>query len=321
VKRYIFKRILLLLFLLIAVSAVVFFFIRLIPGDPVMSIVGENPGTEDIERVKHDLNLHKPAVLQFLDFIKNCFTLSFGHSIFDHRPVIHHILTYFPNTFYLSLAAMTLALFISFPLGIWASIKGETGSAIGAWVTLLGSLGLAIPTFFLGPLLVIIFSINLGWLPVSGSGGFIYLILPALTLGIPMGAFLTRIIQEAVGSELKKPYVVLARAKGLTEFEVYRKHIVKNAMIPIVTTIGSQLGALLCGAVITETIFSRQGVGSLLVNSINRRDYPMVQGIVVFITFLYLIVSFLVDISYFALDPRIRYEYKNKKYYKKNEKK
>jgi peptide/nickel transport system permease protein len=313
VKRYILKRTFLLLFLFIAVSALVFFFIHIIPGDPVIGALGEFAGSEDIERVRHELNLHKPILSQYLDFVKNSANLSFGHSIFDRQPVMRHILMYFPNSLYLAFASMALALFISFPLGVWASLKSETGSIVDASVTLLSSFALAIPTFFLGPLLVILFSIKLGWLPVSGSDGFTYIILPALTLGISMSAFLTRIIRGSVISELNKPYVLLARAKGLSEFQVFRKHILKNAMIPIVTTIGLQFGALLGGAIITETIFSWQGIGSLLITSINRRDYPMVQGIVMFITFLYLIVSFFVDLSYFVIDPRTRNEYDSKR--------
>jgi peptide/nickel transport system permease protein len=170
-------------------------------------------------------------------------------------------------------------------------------------------MGLAVPNFVLGPLLIIIFSIKLGWFPVSGSEGFACIILPALTLGTSMSAFLTRIIRTSIAAELKKPYVLLARAKGLSEFQILRKHLLKNASIPIVTAIGLQLGALLTGAVITETIFSWQGIGSLLVNAVKQRDYPMVQGIIVFMTFVYLILSFLVDLSYFLIDPGLRHRY------------
>jgi ABC-type dipeptide/oligopeptide/nickel transport system permease component len=312
VKRYIAKRVLLLLFLLGAVSLVVFFLIHLIPGDPAARILGEGANTEDIERLRHELNLHKPILSQYLDYVKNLLDLDFGNSIFDRQPVLHHILTFFPNTLYLAVAAVMIAFIISFPLGTWGAVKGETNPAVNTTVSLISSLGLAIPNFFLGPLLIIIFSIKLGWLPVSGSGGVSYIILPALTLGISMSAFLARMIKGAVGSELKKPYVLLARAKGFTGFQVFRRHILKNAMIPIITTVGLQFGALLGGTIITETIFSWQGIGSLLVNSINRRDYPMIQGIIVFITFLYLIVNFLVDMSYFIFDPRIRCEYETK---------
>lgn len=308
-KKYIYKRTLLLLFLLIAVSTVVFFLIHFIPGDPVVGILGEGASSEDINRLRQDLNLDKPLLHRYLDFSKNLFNLSFGKSLFNRQTVIRNILTVLPNTLYLALASMVLALIISFPLGTWAAIKGDTHTAVDTSVTLVSSVGLAIPNFVLGPLLIIIFSIKLGWFPVSGSQGFACIILPALTLGTSMSAFLTRIIRTSVGTELKKPYVLLARAKGLTGFQIFKKHLLKNALIPIVTTIGLQMGALLTGAIITETIFSWHGIGSLLVTAIKQRDYPMVQGIIVFMTFVYLILSFLVDLSYFLIDPRIRHQY------------
>ncbi|NIM18490.1 MAG: ABC transporter permease subunit [Candidatus Aminicenantes bacterium] len=308
-KKYIYKRTLLLLFLLIAVSTVVFFLIHFIPGDPVVGILGEGASIEDINRLKQDLNLDKPLLFQYLDFSKNLFNLSFGKSLFNQQTVIRNILTVLPNTLYLALASMVLALIISFPLGTWAAIKGDTHTVVDTSVTLVSSVGLAIPNFVLGPLLIIIFSIKLGWFPVSGSQGFACIILPALTLGTSMSAFLTRIIRTSIGTELKKPYVLLARAKGLTGFQIFKKHLLKNALIPIVTIIGLQMGALLTGAIITETIFSWHGIGSLLVTAIKQRDYPMVQGIIVFMTFVYLILSFLVDLSYFLIDPRIRHQY------------
>ncbi|MCP5105190.1 MAG: ABC transporter permease, partial [bacterium] len=262
------------------------------------------------ESLRKELNLDKPLWEQYLQFNKNLLNLSFGTAIFNRKPVIHSILTYLPNTLYLAAAAMVLALSISFPLGALAAFRENT--FIDSAVTFGSSVGLAVPNFFLGPLLIMLFSVKLGLLPVSGSGGWQYILLPALTLGTSMSAFLTRIMRTAVGTELKKPYVVLARAKGLSETKIFTKHVLKNSLLPVVTTVGLQMGALLTGAVITETVFSWQGIGSLLVISIKRRDYPMIQGMIVFITFIYLIVNFLVDLSYFALDPRIRHEIKDK---------
>jgi peptide/nickel transport system permease protein len=301
-KKYIIKRALLLLFLLGAVSTIVFFLIHLVPGDPVTSVLGPGAHNQDIERVRRELNLDKPIIHQYLDFIKNLGNLSFGISISNNQPVIDNILQALPNTIYLAVTSMLLALMISLPLGTLAAFKENT--AVDASVTFISSVGLAIPNFFLGPLLIILFSIELGWLPVSGSEGFKHIILPVLTLGTSMSAFLTRITRSAVGTELKKPYVVLAMAKGLKDSQIFRKHLLKNAMIPIITTIGLQLGALLTGAIITEKVFSWQGIGSLLIVSIKQRDYPMVQGIIVFIAFIYLTLSFLVDLSYFIIDPR-----------------
>lgn len=307
-KKYIAKRILLLAFLLFTVSTVIFFFLHFIPGDPVAGILGEGASAEDAARIRSELTLDKPLGEQYLVYNKNLLNLSFGKSIYNNKPVFDNIIIHMPNTLYLAAVAMSLALLISFPLGTLAAFKEN--SPVDTIVTFVSSAGLAIPTFFLGPLLIIICSVKLGLLPVSGSEGFKYIILPALTLGTAMCAFLTRIIRVSVGMELKKPYVLLARAKGLSETRIFFKHLLKNAMIPIVTTVGLQMGALLTGAIVTETIFSWQGIGLLLINSINRRDYPMIQGLVVFITFIYLLVNLLVDLTYFFLDPRIRHEIK-----------
>lgn len=308
--KYIIKRILLLVFLLCAVSTMIFFLIHLIPGDPATIILGEGANIEDVQRTRRDLNLDKPLIDQYIDFNKNLLNLSFGKSIHNNKNVIRNILTYLPNTVCLAIASMTLALMISFPLGAWAAFREN--KPVDSFITFISSFGLAIPNFFLGPMLIIIFSIKLGLLPVSGSEGFKYMVLPALTLGTSMSAFLTRIIRVSIGTELKKSYVVLARAKGLNETKIFVKHLLKNSMIPIVTTIGLQLGTLLTGTIVTETIFSWHGIGILLITSIKRRDFPMVQGLIVFITFVYLIINFLVDISYFILDPKIRHEIKNK---------
>lgn len=303
-KRYIVKRTLLLLFLLFVVATMIFFLVHLIPGDPVVKILGEGANREDIERVRRELNLHKPLLMQYVDFARNLFDFSFGKSLFNNRDVMTNIMTYLPNTIYLALAAMVIALLISFPLGALAAFKENT--LIDSTVTFVSTAGLAVPNFFLGPLLILLFSIKLDWLPVSGSQGFAYLVLPALTLGTSMSAFLTRIIKTSIGMELKKPYVLLSRAKGLSGFKVFKNHILKNSLIPIVTTIGMQFGALLTGAIITETVFSWQGIGVLLIDSIGKRDYPMIQGLIVFITFVYLLINFIVDISYFVIDPKSR---------------
>lgn len=309
-KRYIIKRLLLLLFLLAAVSAAVFFLVHLIPGDPVMSILGEGADAEEVQQLRHELNLDRPLWHQYLDFNKNLLDLSFGKSLYNNKPVIRNILAYFPNTLYLAGAAMVLALLISFPLGALAAFKENT--VVDSLVTFTSSAGMAVPNFFLGPVLIFLFSVKMELLPVSGSEGFKYIILPALTLGTSMSAFLTRIVRVSMGMELRKNYVVLARARGLSEIKLFFNHVLKNSMIPVITTAGLQLGALLTGAIVTETVFSWQGIGTLLIESVTRRDYPMLQGLIVFITFIYLSINFVVDLSYFFLDPRIRHELKNR---------
>ncbi|HLP46783.1 MAG TPA: ABC transporter permease [Candidatus Kapabacteria bacterium] len=305
-KKYLAKRLLLLAFLLFAVSTLIFFFLHFIPGDPAVGILGEGADAANAARIRSELNLDKPLGAQFRIYNKNLLNLSFGKSIYNNKPVSQNIFIHLPNTLYLAAAAMTLALLVSFPLGALAAFKEN--SFLDMVVTFASSAGLAMPTFFLGPLLIILFSVKMGLLPVSGSEGFKSIILPVFTLGVSMCAFLTRIIKVSVGVELKKPYVLLARAKGLNETGVFFKHVLKNAMIPIITTVGMQLGALLTGAIVTETIFSWPGIGTLLINSINRRDYPMIQGLIVFITSIYLIVNFLVDLTYFFFDPRTRHE-------------
>jgi peptide/nickel transport system permease protein len=307
VKKYILNRFLLFLFLLAAVPTLVFFLVHAIPGDPVVGILGEGASAGDVQRLRRELNLDKPVFYQYLDFVGSLFDFTLGRSIFNRQPVVQNILLYLPNTLYLAFVSLVWALLISFPLAAWAAFKGASLPAAETSVTLLSSAGLAVPNFFLGPLLIIIFSIKLGWLPTSGSGGPAHVVLPALTLAISSAAFLVRIIRRALAAELEKPYVLLARAKGLSDWRIFRNHVLKNSMVPVVTVTGLQMGALLTGTIITETVFSWQGIGGLLVTSIRQRDYPMVQGIVVFIAFIYLSLSFLVDVSYFFLDPAVRY--------------
>jgi peptide/nickel transport system permease protein len=303
--KYLFKRFFLFLFLLICVATLVFLLLHVVPGDPAISVLGADASQEDIQRIRQHLNLDRPFFQQYIHFLEEQIHLRFGESLIDGSPVGESIFRVLPNTVYLAFFAMGLALLISFPLGVWAAFKEH--SVYDASVTLISSLGVAVPNFFLGPLLIIFFSIKLGWLPVSGTGGFRHVILPGLTLATSMSALLTRIIKTSVAAELKKPYILLARAKGISGLQLFKNHLFKNALIPIITTVGLQFGALLSGTVITETVFSWQGIGYLLVNAIRQRNYPMVQGIIILVTCFYLLLSFLVDISYFTIDPRIRH--------------
>jgi peptide/nickel transport system permease protein len=309
-RRYFLQRIFLLLFLLWAVSSLIFFLIHLIPGDPVESILGEGARIEDVQRLRHDLKLDRPLMEQYFEYNKGLLTFNFGTSIFNNQKVLVNVLKYLPNTILLAFLSVFISILISIPLGTLAAFND--GRALDSFVTFFSSAGLAIPNFFLGPLLIILFSIKLQLFPVSGSETLSHVFLPAITLGTGMCAYLTRIVRTSVGVELQKPYVLFARARGLNNFDIFRKHVFKNALIPIITTVGLQFGALLSGTIITETIFSWQGIGLLLIKSINRRDYPMVQGLIVIVTFIYLLINFLVDISYFFIDPRIKNEYKQK---------
>ncbi|MGE5340517.1 MAG: ABC transporter permease [Candidatus Omnitrophota bacterium] len=306
--RYIAKRFLVFLFLFLSASTVVFFLIRLLPGDPALGVLGDKVQSEDLERIRGELNGHQPIGYQYLVFLKHTVGFHLGHSLVDGQPVSRLIFVYFPNTLYLAFLSMALALLLSLPIGVWVAFKGQRKPLVNAAVTLVGSIGL-IPSFVLGPLLVFFFSIRLGWLPVSGSGDFPHILLPALTLGISMGAFLMPLIRGAVEIELEKPYILLARAKGLSDFRIFKNHVLKNAMIPVLTMMGLQFGSLLAGTVITEMIFSWQGIGSLLIGSIHRRDEALIQGIVLFIIFVYMFIHFLIDLSYLFIDPRIRAGY------------
>ncbi|MCP4155475.1 MAG: ABC transporter permease [bacterium] len=309
-KRYVIKRTLMLIFLLYSTALLVFIFLYYLPGDPSMSILTKGYSLQDIQRFNTGLSMDKPLLTQFLGYHKQLLNLDFGISFFNHKAVTYNIMAYLPNTLRLAAASMTLALLLSFPIGTLAAFNENT--PLDSMITFANSVILALPVFLLGPLLIVLFSIKLELLPVSGSTEIKYIILPALTLGISMSAPLTRIIRVSVCRELKQEYVLLANAKGLSQYKIFVNHILKNAMIPIITTIGLQTGALLTGVIITESIFSWQGIGTLLFHSIKRRDYPTVQGIVLLITFFYLVINFLTDISYFYLEPGIRYGIKKK---------
>jgi len=299
-----------MLFLLWAVSTLIFCLVHIVPGDPIIQILGEGASNDDIFRLRKELKLDKPLFSQYQEFNKNLLNFDFGYSLYNKKKVFENIFNYLPNTLYLSMAALVVALLVSFPLGVIAAFREN--SLVDTGVTFLSSIGLAIPNFFWGPVLIMIFSIKLGWFPVSGSDGIEYIVLPSVTLGTSMSAFLTRIIKISIKNELGKPYILLARAKGLSEYTVFYRHILKNALMPILTTIGLQFGILLSGTIITENIFSWQGIGTLLIQSIHRRDYPMVQGVILLITFVFLMVNFLVDCAYYLVNPRLRYEIKKK---------
>lgn len=304
------KRIFSFIFLLWASVTLVFFMVHLLPGDTAVHLLGQGASADDISRLRAELELDRPLHHQYGRYIGRLVNLDLGRSLYNREPVAENILSYLPHTLILALAAMLVAVSISIPLGLWAA--GRSGSALDMGITLFCSLGQALPNFFLGPLLILFFAVHLGWFPVSGSEGVRGLVLPALTLGWSMSALLTRIVRRGVVSELDKPYVLLARAKGLSSARVLWRHVLKNAAVPVITTVGLQMGALLTGTVITETVFSWPGIGTLLVQSVRRRDCPMVQGLVVCMTAAYLLVHLFVDLLYMACHPRSRHVSKKK---------
>jgi peptide/nickel transport system permease protein len=288
-----------------AAGSLVFFLAHAIPGDPAVSLLGKMPGGEDVLRLQRSLELDRPLAVQYMHFIRKLLCLDLGESMVDRRPVAGSILKYFPNTAVLACAAMALAGLIAWPLGILSA--WNENSVWYALDVLFSTAGAAIPGFLLALLLIIVFAVQLRLLPVSGSGGVKFLILPAMTLAVSLGAFLTRIIRTAVAAELRQPYVLLARAKGLSAHSILSRHVLKNAMLPVVTTMGLQLGACLSGTIVIENVFSWPGIGTLLITAIRQRDFPMIQGVTIFMAALYLLLNLLVDLSYPFIDPRIRH--------------
>src|SRR5262245_53681915 len=278
----------------------------MIPGDPVEVMLGETASSTDKQELRRDLGLDQSLLTQYLKFLTNLATGDLGRSLYEQAGVIDIIRARLPATLELALCAMIAAIAMSFPLATLAAVNR------GRWLdrgTLLFSLfGLSLPNFWLGPLLMIVFSIQLGWTPVSGRGTLGQLILPALTLGLGMAAILTRILRTGLLQAMQEDFVRTARAKGLSEQQVWLKHTLRNALMSVITIMSLQFGALLAGSLITETIFSWPGIGRLTVQAIQTRDYPLVQGCVLVIAVSYLLVNFFTDLLYKLVDPRVSYE-------------
>jgi peptide/nickel transport system permease protein len=303
--RYIARRLLLTIPVLLGVATLVFSLIHLVPGDPVRSMLGEGVSEQDVADVRARLGLDRPLYVQYGAFLTGLATGNLGTSLRTNQPVAAAILERMPATFELALAAMTVAILIAIPLGVLAAVRAGTFTDLSA--TTLALVGLSIPNFWLGPLMAIAFSVELGWLPVSGRGTAAHLVLPAITLGAPLAAVLARTTRSSVIEELREPYVLAARARGASRLRAVVRHALRNGLIPIVTVLGLQFGAVLTGAVITETIFAWPGVGRLLIQSISFRDYPLVQGCILLIAVTYVTMNVLTDVVYGLLDPRIRF--------------
>jgi peptide/nickel transport system permease protein len=304
--RFLIRRLLLTIPVLIGVATLVFSLIHLIPGDPVQAMLGDSATQEDVEAMRERLGLNRSLVVQYVAFMTGAATGDLGRSLRTNQDVAAAIAERMPATFELAAAAMFVAVLIAIPLGIIAAVWA--GTSIDHLATTVALIGISMPTFWLGPLLAIVFSVSLGWLPVSGRGTLAHLVLPAITLGAPLAAVLARITRASVLEELRELYVLSARARGVSRVRAVLKHAFRNSLIPIVTVLGLQFGAVLTGAVITETIFGWPGVGRLLIQSISTRDYPAVQGCILLIAVTYVSMNLLVDVVYGFLDPRIRYE-------------
>lgn len=292
------------LVVVLGVCTLVFLLIHLVPGDPVEAMLGENAQPADREHLRAALGLDRPLVTQYLDYLVRLGRLDLGTSFQDQRPVAVILGERMVPTLELTLAALGLALVLALPLGVLAA--RHHGDRLDTGAMALSLLGASIPNFWLGPLLILVFSLWLGWTPVSGHEGPASLILPALTLGTGMAAILARMVRASVLEVLGEDYVRTARAKGLSERRVLWGHALRNAWLPILTLVGLQLGGLLGGAVITETVFAWPGVGSLMVEAIQSRDYPVVQACVLLVSLTYVLVNTLTDLVYGWVDPRIQ---------------
>ena len=305
-KRYFLNRLLLFVPTLIGALTLVFFLINLVPGDPVEVMLGETATATDKEELRRQLGLDQPVLTRYTGFLTDLSRADLGQSLYENAEVAELIAARLPATFELTISAMIVALIISFPLATLAALK--PGSWIDRVALFFSLVGLSMPNFWLGPLLMILVSIQLGWLPVSGRGSFSHLVLPSLTLGMAMAAILTRILRTSLLRIVNLDFIKTALAKGVGEPSVWLKHMLRNALIPVISIIGLQFGSLLAGSIITETVFSWPGIGRLTVQAIQTRDYPLVQGCVLVVATGYVVVNFITDLAYSVIDPRITYE-------------
>ncbi len=304
--RFLARRVLLTIPVLLGVATLVFALIHLIPGDPVRTMLGESATEESVIELRARLGLDRPLYQQYAKYLTDLSHGNLGTSLRTNEPVVSAIGARLPATFELAVASMIVAIVVAIPLGIVAAVGA--GTLVDHLATTFALIGISMPNVWLGPLLAIIFAVELGWLPVSGRGTLAQLVLPALTLGAPLAAILARTTRASVIDELRELYVTAARARGLSRTRAVVRHAFRNSLIPIVTVLGLQVGSVLTGAVITETIFAWPGVGRLLIQSIGFRDYPLVQGCILLIALTYVSVNLVTDLAYGLLDPRIRYE-------------
>jgi ABC-type dipeptide/oligopeptide/nickel transport system permease component len=298
------RRLLLTVLVLVGVATLVFSLIHLVPGDPAQAMLGEGASPDDIAQLRARLGLDRPLAEQYWTYMRGLVRGDLGTSLRTQLPVAGQLAERLPATAELAGAAMLVAVALAIPLGVVAAVWRGTWIDQGAMALALA--GISVPGFWLGPLLALVFAVELGWLPVSGRGTLAHLVLPAVTLGAALAAILARMTRASVLEELREQYVVAARARGASRIRAVVVHALGNSLIPVVTILGLQLGAVLTGSIITETIFSWPGVGRLLIQSINFRDYPMVQGCILLIAVTYVTMNLVTDVLYGWLDPRIR---------------
>jgi ABC-type dipeptide/oligopeptide/nickel transport system permease component len=286
------------------VVSIVFLLIHLVPGDPIEQMLGEGARPTDIAALRHAYGLDMPLGQQYLHYWRGVLHGDLGHSLRLNDTVTHLVLSRYPYTAELTAAALLVALALALPAGVASAVRRDRWQ--DRTLSVVSLLGLSFPGFALGPILILLVSIKLGWLPVSGAGDVSHLVLPAITMGGALAAVLTRMVRTAMLEELGQDYIRTARAKGLPERTVIYKHALRNALIPVITLVGLQFGALLAGAIVTETIFSWPGVGRLTVSAISNRDYSLLQGCILAVGLTYVLVNLATDVLYLVVNPRIR---------------
>ena len=304
--RFLLTRLALLLPTLFGVLAVTFLMLYVAPGDPVQAMVGERADAETIARLRADLHLDDPLPLQFVHYIGGVVQGDLGTSYITRRPILTDLLQRFPATLELAGAAMLFAAVTGIAIGIYGAWR--PGGWIDRLTTFAAYLGVSFPVYWVGLLLIMVFAVTLRWLPPSGSRGPLYLILPALTLGMRSVAFLSRMTRAAMQEILRSDYVRTARAKGLGEGRVVLRHAFRNALLPVLTVLGLDFGGYLTGSILTETIFSWPGVGRYVLTAIDKRDLPGVQGSILFLSLVFVLVNLLTDMLYARVDPRVAYD-------------
>ena len=298
------KRLGRLLLTVLLISTIIFFVIRVIPGDPALVIAGLDASPESVAAIRAKIGTDQPLAVQYVRWLASVVRFDFGTSLSTGQPVTQMIIERFPLTLGLALLGMVVALVLAIPLGIVSAVRRwSVWDYLGM---LFSQIGMAVPGFWLGILLLLLLAVKVHWFPLFGSGTFKHLVLPAVALGFARAAVLLRLTRASMVEELSREYVVTARAKGLTERMVKYKHALKNALLPVVTVAGIQLGYMLGGAVIIEQVFSLPGLGRLFLTGVYQRDFPLIQGGIVFIALAFSLINFVVDILYSVLNPKIR---------------
>jgi peptide/nickel transport system permease protein len=305
VLAYVTRRVAQAILVVLGVSLIVFVLVRLTPGDPVRSYLGETASEQQVAEYRHFLGLDEPVPLQYVKFLQRTVVGDLGASLFYHQPAVTVLREHLPATLELSIASLVMSLVVAIPLGVLSAVRRDSFWDYAGMA--LAMLGQSLPAFWLGLVLMLFFAVDLHWLPTSGNNGPIYLVLPSVTLGAYMAGLFTRLVRSGMLDVLGDDYVRTARAKGLPERAVLYVHAFRNMAIPLVTVVGLQLGTLLGGAVVVETVFSWPGIGTAAVTAIGARDYALVQAVVLVVSIIFVAVNLLIDIVYAYIDPRIHY--------------